>query len=246
MDRLVGRITDKFGTRVDAIQIDIRRRGELLASFAAEPQPERECFIFSFDIEGRFTAAELVKEEIMLTARDNEGNTGRVWLDGAAQLELIRDHLGFPAVTVLNLDFSRGGNAGPYLGKGWSAAEPDFTWTEDEDSFITFDTPNEPGTYALRLTAGVILNRPELSSQSLVAFINGTQVAQISCREVFAQFHESKFPYEVFGDSIKSTLRLHHPDAIRPKEVGPHPDQRRLAFNVKRLSIARLLPVPVS
>jgi hypothetical protein len=245
IDRLVGSVTDGYGTNVESIRIDLRHHGQLLASFPAKPRLEQGNFTFSFNIQGRFTGADLVKEAVTLTAYDSDGNSGRIWLDGASQLELIRDHLGAPAVTVLDLDFSREGNARPYLGAGWSQAEDDFTWAEDDDSFISFDTPTDPGHYALRLTAGTILNKPQLSSQELAISIDGTYVTQIFYNEAFAQFHECRFSHEVFAHQTRSVLHLHHPDAVRPSDTGPSADQRRLSFNFKRLSIARLLPIEI-
>jgi hypothetical protein len=242
VDRLVGSVTDGFGTKVASIRIDVLCRGEVIASFAAEPEPKHGRFHFSFPVDGRFTGAELVKEQVVLKAYDSNGNSGRLRLDGAAQLELLRDHLGVPSVTVLDLDFSAEGNARPYLGAGWSGSERDFTWTEDDDSFVTFDSPTEPGTYALRITAGTILHKPELTSQLLKIVINGEQVDQTFYNESFVQFRECRFDRAAFRGEGRVTLRLHHPDAVRPCDIGPSRDSRRLAFNVKRLSIARLLP----
>jgi hypothetical protein len=224
------------------MQIGVPGRDRVIASCAATAQPENRRFVFSLPVEGRFTGAELVREEVAIIARDSDGNSGRVLLDGATQLELIREHLGAPAIVILDLDFSRGGNAKPYLGAGWSGVETDFTWTENDDSFISFDTPAEPGAYVLRMTAGSLIRESRLPTQKLVVFINATQVAHIDSDESHARFHECKFPHEAFASASRTTLRLHHPDAVRPSDLGDSADSRRLAFYFKRLTLVRLLP----
>lgn len=240
-DRIVGWVQDAHGSKAATMQIEIFLRGSLIASFAATKQPEQRPFVFSFPVENRFTAAELVKEEVFIRARDSDGNNGRMLLDGATQLELARETLGVPTVVIFDLDFSRGGNARPYLGAGWSGTEADFTWTENDDSFVNFDTPAEPGTYVLRMTAGAVVRKPELPEQDLALFIDATPIAQITQTEPHAQFQECKFEHQAFAGGPRATLRLHHPGAVRPSDLAPTTDTRRLAFGFKRLTLARLL-----
>jgi hypothetical protein len=151
VNRLVGWVKDKYDSDIDDLQIEVLRHGVVIAACSSAPQSGQRHVQFSLPVEGLFTGAELVKEEVVLIAHDREGNRGQLRLDGAAQIELIRDNLGAPSVGVFDLDFSRDGNARPYLGGGWSGAESSFTWTENDDSFISFGTPAEPGTYALRM-----------------------------------------------------------------------------------------------
>ena len=264
VDRIVGWVKDAYDSDVASMQIEVigrwprqldggeaevastriwaSGRGRVVASCTATAQPDNRRFVFSLPVEGRFTGAELVREEVTVMARASNGNSGRVLLDGATQLELIREHLGAPATVIFDLDFSRGGNAKPYRGAGWSGVETDFTWTEDDDSFISFDTPAEPGAYVLRMTAGSLIREPRLPVQKLVVFINGAQVAHIVSDESHARFHECKFPHEAFASAPRTTLRLHHPDAVRPSDLGDSADRRRLAFYFKRLTLVRQLP----
>ena len=224
------------------MQIEFLHRGSQIASFAATRHPEFGRFVFSYPIEGRFTGAELVREDVIIMARDSDGNTGRLLLDGAAQIELIREHFDVPCVTSLDLDFSRGGNASLYLGAGWSKAETDFTFTENIDSFVTFNTPIKSGLYALRITLGALVRKPDIPTQDLNIIVNGIQVACIYFTEPHVQFHECKFLHEAFGQEPLTTVRFHHPDAARPVDFGINEDTRRLAFSFKRMTIVRLLP----
>lgn len=241
VDRIVGWVKDVYNCDVSDVQIDVLVRSRHIASVAATAQPENRRFVFSLPIEDRFTSDDLVREEVIIIARDSDGNSGRILLDGATQLELIREHLAEPAAVILDLDFSRGGNARPYLGDGWSGTEDNFTWTEDDDSFISFDAPNESGNYVLRMTTGSLIRKPHLPTQRLNLFINAMQIAYVVCDEAHAQFHEFRFTQDVFAGASRATLHLHHPDAVSPSDLGESQDKRRLAFNFKRLTIVRLL-----
>jgi hypothetical protein len=242
VDRIVGYAKDGYRTDAATMQIEVFMRGAMILSLAATKQQEHNRFTFSFPVEDRFTAAELVREAVFIRARDSKGNSGQILLDGASQIELARETLGVPSVVVFDLDFGREGNARPYLGAGWSGAEPDDTWTVNDDSFVSFDTPTEPGTYVLRITAGALIRKPEVSGQDLDVFIDATQVAHIIQSEGFAQFNECKFDHEAFAGGPRTTLRLHHPDAVRPFDLGVNTDTRRLAFCFKRLALVRLVP----
>ena len=241
MDRIVGWAKNGYGSIADSMLIEVIRHGNVIASCPATRQPELRRFAFSLSIEGRFTGKELATESVIVVARDSSDNRCILRLDGAAQLELVRDYLGVPADVILDLDFSHDGNARPYLGAGWVGVGTDFTWTENDDSFIHFDAPVEPGTYALRFTAGAFICKPELPRQVLEVFVDAWQIASLIYREGHPQFQECRFSHEAFASSSRAALRFRHPNAARPSEVYDGKDGRRLAFNFKRLTLARLL-----
>jgi hypothetical protein len=243
VDQIVGWVKNRYESDVASVQVEMLCRGCVIATCTAMAQPENHRFVFSVPVESRFTGADLVRECVTLIARDSDGNSGHLLLDGAAQLELIREHLGVPAVTILDLDFSRGGNVRPYLGVGWYEADANCTWTRNDDSFISFNSPREPGTYALRVTAGSFIRKPDLPVQELKLFINETEVAHTFSNDAdgHVRFEEHKFPHEAFTRASTTTLRLHHPDARRPIDLGINGDTRRLAFSLKRVTLARLL-----
>jgi hypothetical protein len=243
VNRVVGWVKDAYGTDVANMQIEVRYHGHAIACFEATAERQNGRFVFSMLVEGRFTGADLVTEEVTIYARDSEGNSGRVLLDGAAQLELIREYLGVPVAILLDLDFSSGGNATPYLGAGWFAADTDFTFTDSDDSFITFDAPRDPGTYVLRITAGAIIWKPSMPTQELMVFLNEAQIAHLVATEAHSQFNECTFTHEAFAGSSAAKVRLHHPDAVRPFDLGINADIRRLSFSFKRLTLARLIAV---
>lgn len=242
VDRVVGWAKTEYGPSADSMVIEFVRRGAIIASCSATPQPSHSRFVFNILIDDRFTTKELALDRVAVVARDSDNNRGTLRFDGAAQIEFLRDLNTTPANTILDLDFSHDGNARPYLGEGWYGVEADFTWTADDESFVAFDAPSEPGTYALRLTAGAIICEPAHPQQTLGIFIDENYITEFLYKYRHVQFVECRFPHDVFSSSSRATLRLHHPNAVRPSDIENSPDCRRLAFNVKRLSIVRLAP----
>lgn len=240
--RIIGWTRHARGLVSRSMTIEVNRHGPVIARCPATWQPAQNQFTFNLPVESRFTGKELVTESVIVIARDSFGNRGSLRLDGAAQLELIRDHLGTPVDVVLDLHFERDGNAKPYLGAGWYDAGTDARWTRDDDSFISFDAPAEPGAYALRLTAAAFVGRPEPPHQGLDVFVNDSLIARLVYWGQYPKFEECKFSHEVFAAAPRATLRFHHPGAARPSELYGTADSRRLAFGFKRLMLVRLRP----
>jgi hypothetical protein len=108
-------------------------------------------------VESVCSAKELFKDEVRILVRNLRGNSGTLLIEGANPLELIRDVAGVPATTILDLSFVRNGNARPYLVIGWIDSDETFTWAVGYDSYVIIDRPEEPGTYALRISASALL-----------------------------------------------------------------------------------------
>lgn len=242
LDRVSGWATDHFGRPIAQMRIEFRRYGRVIASCEAIRNERRQRCEFELPIGGQFSPAELVSEEVAVIARDEHGNTGQIIMDGAAQLEVLRDHFASPCVPILNLEFGKDGNTKPYLGAGWSPPAADFAHTENDESFVYFDKPPDPGRYAFRVTASAMVAKPDVPRQDLEIFLDGTSIARFAYVEAHVQFNEAKFSHEAFGDGPRATLRLHHPLAVRPADIfKTSSDKRRLAVSVRRLSIVRLL-----
>jgi hypothetical protein len=243
-DTLTGWARDEYGIVARSMVFEVTRDGQVIASCPGTWQPEQQHepgrFNFSLPIDGRFTRKDLVIESVTVIARDSFGNRGRLRLDGTAQLELIREHLGVRAEVILDLDFGRDGNARPYLGAGWYGPDAEATWTQDDDSFISFDAPTGPGTYALRLTAGAFVRRPDPPQQDLDVFVNTSQIASLVYRGWQFRSEECKFSHEAFASSSRTTLHFHHPGAARPSELYDSTDNRCLAIHFKHVTLVRL------
>jgi hypothetical protein len=236
IDRIFGWVGTRYGPGPFGVRVKILLRGKLIGTAAVEREDNSTRAKFSFPIKNRFSAKELLNEQVTLLAEDGEGNSGRIALDGAAQLELIREFMGRPSTVVFDMDFGDRGNARPFLRSGWSGTEANWTWSEGTESKIVFPRPSQTGRYALQFTAGCFLYQPHISSQEITVSIDGAFLARDVRRRSEPQFFECQFNSDVFSDEIETTLTLGHSDVRDPAEFGG-PDDRRLAFCFRRLTL---------
>ena len=249
-----GRLTGTFDIREQALighvdvipeassagtRIEVWRENVVVATVETEPPNAHDRMLFRLPFEGRFAVSDLIRESVHLVARNARGDTGNIGLNGATQLELIRDYMGLPVEKVIDLHFTHGGNARPHLGTGWSGPEAEFTWTLDNDSLIHFPSPKPDGAYFLRLRARAFITNL-VAMQKLDVFVNDELIANLVADTAEMEFNEFRFPGNVFTKK-QATVRLHHPYAGRPSEHLGTGDDRRLAFAVRRISVVRML-----
>jgi hypothetical protein len=240
-----GRITGDFEDLHDLKESDISvlaiRQEKPILSAKAEQIGKTSSYRFEMPLNDAFSPAEFVTEKVTIAARSPLGASGTLRLDGASGLELIREYFSAPAETLCDIDFTKGGNSRDYLGKGWSGQEQDFTWTEDEDSFLRLPTLTHPGQHALRLVTGALIHKPFVPTQFMQLYLNAELTDTQTIDEGAAQFYEAKFAGEPFC-SQPLELRIHHPDAARPCDISQtSKDSRRLALSVKRITLVRFL-----
>jgi hypothetical protein len=195
---------------------------------------------FTLNIEGRFNRRELALGNVRVKASNEGGDTGTLTLDGARELELVRQYLGAPADPVFDLDFSEHGNARPYLGEGWHQAGGDLTWTDGQESWIHFGTPSEPGVYVLLIRYHALIVN-DINVQSLGIYLNGEMIGGAVTPDWNQESRQFRFDHAQFGGVETSSLRLHHPTPARPCDHSESPDTRMLAFAIYSMSLVRLL-----
>jgi hypothetical protein len=242
-DRLVGQVIAELPASRKAIEVQVLRQGKLVASYRTVPVGDGRAQNFELPMEGLLTGADLVRETFDLKAANTRGDSGPLLLEGSTRLELIREHLGIPVENVFDLDMTRGGNAAGFLGKGWSGTENTFTWTENDDSYVTFPTPAVRGLHLLRMRAGAFIN--DMSRRQLLELsINGEEFAAFIQDDAAVEYREFKLDGALFGSQPNCMLRLHHPYAGKPSDHSKSGDARRLAFSFRRLTLARVLKLP--
>ncbi len=254
--RIAGRLRGTFFVRreqisgwIDAdtlspgvtVEFFVRRGPRTLAACPGVWLAEPERFTFKLPIPGGFEPQELLDNLVTVTARTSEGDTGTLTLDGAAQLDLIRRYLGPPADFVLDLDFTKGGNARAHMGAGWSPGEAEYNWTDGAQSVLRLPTPQAAGNYALRITAGGHLRPPDLTRQHTEVLVDGTFIGNVVITAPNPQYTEIRFAGAAFtGDGGESELRFRHLHATRPSSLPASKDDRNLALFFRRLTLARL------
>jgi len=140
--------------------------------------------------------------------------------------------------TILDLSFAISGNAEPYLGTGWSPAEEEFTWTEADDSLVYFPRPSGSGPFILRLWFGPCTT-PTVPQQTLEIYLNDSRIGGLNVGEDGPDECEFVLESSAFGSLSVATLRLHHPDAVRPSDHFDSDDTRRLAFAFRSISLLK-------
>jgi hypothetical protein len=239
-DTLVGYVVKVPLVSNHGLCVQARREGRVIATWPLDPWGAGDRTPFKIPIDGRFSAREVVCDTITIVANTARGDTGTITMDAANRFDFIRDFFGEPAETELDLNFTRGGNAGPYLGIGWYGASDSFTCTVDYDSLIHFVMPSKPGKYLLRMRYSSYIFSEHRPNQTLGIYFNETQIGEIISQETDSVFRELEIVSapELLGLAV--TLRLHHPDAERPCDHGDSADTRRLSFAFRHITIVRV------
>ena len=219
--------------------VEAARRGMVIASCAAGPDPGNHRLPFTMPLDAGFDLKDLAREAITLTGRNRRGDTGTLTLNGTTHMALIR--MGAPAEAIFDIDFRRGGDTGGFLGNGWAAPEHGVTWTLGDNSVIRFPRPivadNGPRGYLLRLRFNPYVT-PEVPTQQLGIYLNNELVADVNVRGDSSEFYECRLDADLLarGDAKKCKLRLYHPNAHAATPDGP-----RIAFAFRRATLARPL-----
>lgn len=147
-----------------------------------------------------------------------------------------------PSMTTLvapartDIVFGVEGNAVPYQGFGWSAAEAGYTWAVGERSLLTIPLPGDAEEYWLEMDVAPFIRPPLLNRQRLDVFVNGTFVhsfdplprGQMGCTIPGALVAEQREAQIVFG----------HPHAASPWLLSGQGDDRRLGVSFAAVSLA--------
>jgi len=238
-DFIVGVVGKIQGVKNGSIWIQARRRGKVVAEYLV-PDSKDGWLHFKMPIEDRFTVEEVARDAVAINCVNSRGDAGLLTLDGSTRLQLIRQYMGVPVEPVLDLDFRRSGNAKAYLGRGWSVAEPDYTWTVGEESIIRFKSPAPPGPFLLRMTYSSFISE-FVPLQPLDCYINDHMIASFTEDSRKPTFREFRFNKSVFHGVEESVIRLEHPFAAAPNKFAKVNDDRSLAFCFRTISILRVL-----
>lgn len=136
---------------------------------------------------------------------------------------------------ILDVGFGAEGNCDAFLGEGWSRPEGTFVWTEGDTSELRFATVRAAGGVRLEIQLRPHVNLPALPEQRLHVLVNGVLVC--SARVAQDMLLEVPVPADAWPRSGEARVRLVHPDAARPSDLGPSADTRALAFAVHRLTV---------
>jgi hypothetical protein len=195
---------------------------------------------FTMEFGSDFNAEGLAQERIIVTARNERNDTGTLVMDGADRLELIRRYMGRPADVIFDLDLRRSGNARPFLGKGWSGAEDEFTWAIDDESLVNFPSPACKGAYLLRMRYSTYITE-FVPQQVLELYVNDIFIESFVETSRNPSYRQFRIDSNCFNVQARSLICLRHSKGARPDEHTGFTDSRRLSFRFYNISLVYLL-----
>lgn len=134
-----------------------------------------------------------------------------------------------------DLVFGKGGNATASTGYGWSAPENGFTWTIEDRSLVTVQSPGDASDFWLELDVVPFVAPPLVATQSLGLSVNGEHVF------LFDPVERGKIGCAIPGRLVNGQtpveIVLEHPKAASPRAVAGERDDRRLAVAFRSLSL---------
>lgn len=141
---------------------------------------------------------------------------------------------------LVQLDFSRGGNAETALREGWSFAEPAFRWTDGARARIHVPYPDVMDWLTLELRLRPVMHPPQVPGQRLRVKVNDLLAGEAFVSSPLALAFP--IPRGAFAPGLDITLEL--PDAIAPAAFGISSDTRQLGVAVEQMLLWPALAVP--
>ncbi len=142
--------------------------------------------------------------------------------------------------------FGRNDASAGVRGAGWSVLEDHSSWTTDTTAELHLPLPDDPGDYRLLLDAAPFVLPGPLAHQRVGVRVNGRALAV--CRVAERFLIDVAVPAAALQGAAGVQVSLHLPDATRPSDLGPAPDDRRLGLYLRSAAllraVARTLPVP--
>jgi len=237
---LTGKIRKVSNALNIGLHVHLLRDRTILAEAEADIITPGDFATFFLPLPVPITEEDIVRETVKIEARNARGDSGWLRLNGATQLELIRDYMGKSSETLFDIDFSILPKLPFLLGEGWCSPEVGHTWTSGTKSYVRIDHPQvEVGTLHLRMNVGAFINSFVLV-QLMEISINEVPIASFSKNYQKSEFRQFQFDASVIENKPFSILTISCPNAYRPCDSGNSPDARRLAFSFHRISIIRI------
>jgi hypothetical protein len=138
------------------------------------------------------------------------------------------------------IEFKSGSNSERYRVSGWSAAEPNFTWSEGTSAKVALPIGANAGALTLKLTTAALIKGPELPFQPVEVYANGKKIADWQVGDV-AEF-SATIPADMTTDTRALTIEFRTPKAVSPKSLGLNSDTRALGICVHSLELVKIQP----
>jgi hypothetical protein len=135
------------------------------------------------------------------------------------------------------IEFKAGGQTERYRVSGWSASEPNFTWSEGTSAKLALPISAAPGGLTLKVKMAALNHPRELPTQPVELYANGQKVAAWQVGNV-AEF-TATIPAEITKAGGRLTLEFRTPKAASPKSLGVNEDARVLGVCLTSLELTK-------
>jgi hypothetical protein len=135
------------------------------------------------------------------------------------------------------IEFKAGANSERYRVSGWSASEPNFTWSEGTSAKLALPISAFPEGLSVKLVIAALVHEPSLPLQPVELYANGQKVAEWQVGNL-AEF-VATIPGEITKAGGTLTLEFRTPKAASPKSLGINPDPRVLGICLTSLELTK-------
>ncbi|MBI1803908.1 MAG: sulfatase-like hydrolase/transferase [Ignavibacteriae bacterium] len=138
------------------------------------------------------------------------------------------------------IGFKVGGNALPYLGRGWSVPEGFGTWTEGPVARVNLVIPPSNGDLLLEAKfKPFVFGRAK--QQFVILKTNDHEIGKWEASDSGA-YHARIPKSTLHGDLLRISFEM--PDAKSPRELGMNDDPRILGVAVNEMDVKEIIPYP--
>ncbi len=241
--RCIGSVFDWQHPSWLPLQIGFEKRfGDPIRVFESRRDTDhyhRFPFIIELD---DISSRDVLCDTTRLFAENAFGARSYLSLDGASQLNLIRQHLGKPRHLIFDIDFAAGGTALSYMRSGWSNPETGFCWTDGGQAKLSIPANISPDCrYELTLTCRPLIAPPFVERQDITVTVNGYSQS-VSLDGKTLGFVTLLYPAGSLPNSSLVDITLDLPNAERPSRFRDESkDNRQLALAFRQITLAHLL-----
>lgn len=133
--------------------------------------------------------------------------------------------------------FGYGGDAERHMIRGWSALEPDHTWTSDPVALLGFLVGESVAPVNLIVKTGAMIHPPQIPFQLVDVYADRVKIAtwQVSDFATYTAPIPRRF---TSGREHPLFIRFEIPNAVSLKELGQKDDERKLGLMVAEATLS--------
>ncbi len=236
---ITGWVADEWNPDDRKIRIEAVERGRLVAVGETSVYAKGRGWGFRLEIPASISSQDLLNDRLVIRAVSAFG-AATLKLDGASQLQMIREAIDRPFLSHIDIDFSERGNSNQYIRSGWLPQEPSFRWTTGQESSLDCalqDLPETSPRLHCQMTVAPLICFKNHPSQDMEVTVNNEFCWRMGINTPNFRFFEFPINFEITNRPANLHFRFLHRDSATPCKLWGGEDSRDLAFAFKRLKV---------